>query len=73
MTDEERAQEKLIRVAQQVNQCCDTEESVIMCPYCGGMNFPGITFCCAPLEKAIGAVLLAREKFTRDVTKHWVN
>ena len=74
MNDEEyEAQGKLARVAQQVAEVCDGDAFTIECPYCGKINIQDGNMCCMTLKRAVKAVLDARQKFSKAVTKHMVN
>ena len=74
MTEEEvRATEKLAKVAQQVNSCCDDAAFTIECPYCGKINIQDGNFCCYTLKRAVKAVLDARERFLRVPVRSMVN
>ena len=73
MSEEEAAQGKLAKVAQQVAAVCDGDNFTIECPYCGKINIQDGNFCCVTLKRAVKAVLDAREKFSKAVTRHMVN
>ena len=73
MNEDTEAQGRLAWIAQQVAAVCDGDNFTIECPYCGKINIQDGNFCCFTLKKAVKAVLDAREKFSRSVTKHMVN
>ena len=73
MNDDEAAQGKLASVAQQVAAICDGDNFTIECPYCGKINIQDGNFCCTTLKRAVKAVLDARQKFSKAVTRHMVN
>ena len=73
MNEEEEAKGRLASVAQQVALVCDGDAFTIECPYCGKINIQDGNFCCFTLKKAVKAVLDARQKFSRAVTRHMVN
>lgn len=73
MNEEEAAQGKLAKVAQQVAEVCDGDAFTIECPYCHKINIQDGNFCCSTLKRAVRAVLDAREKFSKTITRHMVN
>ena len=75
MSEEEdiEARGRLAKVAQQVAAVCDGDAFSIECPYCGRISIQDGNFCCYTLKRAIKAVLDARQKFSKAVTRHMVN
>ena len=71
--EEQAATEKLAKVAQQVNACCDEAAFTIDCPYCGKINIQDGNICCDTLKRAVKAVLDARERFMASPVRSMVN